>query len=101
MDWVRQQLEIKGLTQRALADALGLSEQKMSHVFTGRRRIQAGEADKIRRFFGFELPEDRPATKYCRGDQGIWNMGKTVRKFVCNRNDQVPARCLHGLEPPT
>lgn len=62
MEWVRQQLEAKGLTQRALAEALGISEQKMSHVFTGRRGIRADEADKIRRFFGYTLPEDRPTS---------------------------------------
>lgn len=62
MEWVRQQLEIKGLTQRALADALGITEQKLSHVFHGRRNIKAQEADCIRRFFGYVLPEDRPAT---------------------------------------
>lgn len=62
MDWFKTQLDMNGLTQRAVADALGISEQKMSHIFTGRRQIKADEADKIRRLLGYTLPEDREPT---------------------------------------
>lgn len=62
MDWVKQQLDVRGLTQRSLIDVLGLTEAQISHMFTGRRRVLADEADKIRRFFGYKLPEDAPVT---------------------------------------
>src|SRR5690606_34816167 len=57
-------------TQRDLAAVLGISEQQMSHVFTGRRQLKVVEADKIRRSFGFTLPEDRPSTIAVSGRVG-------------------------------
>ena len=62
MDWIRQQMEIKGVSQRELGYAIGLSDAKISNVLRGARQLKANEADGIRRFFGFHLPEDRNPT---------------------------------------
>ena len=58
MDWIRQQLRIRDVSQRDLAHAIGLTDAKMSNIMNGRRRISADEADSIRRFFGFRPPEE-------------------------------------------
>lgn len=58
MDWVKHQLETRGIGQGELAAAIGLSESQMSKVFGGTRRLTAREADDIRRFFGYRLPDD-------------------------------------------
>lgn len=59
LDWIRQQMEIKGVSQRDLGAAIGLSDAKISNVLRGARQLKASEADGIRRFFGYRLPEDR------------------------------------------
>jgi transcriptional regulator with XRE-family HTH domain len=58
MDWVRQQLERRGASQTDLARAIGLTESQMSKAMNGGRRLTASEADSIRRFFGYRLPDD-------------------------------------------
>lgn len=58
VEWIRQQLKIRDFSQRDLANAIGLTDAKMSNIMNGRRRITAGEADQIRRFFGFTPPEE-------------------------------------------
>lgn len=98
MDWVKHQIELKGLTQRALADALGITEQKMSHIFTGRRRVLADEADQIRRFLGYTLPEDLPSTiavagRVAAGDhiELVDDYAKGAGMFHIVRPDWLPA----------
>jgi len=58
MDWVRSQLEARGLSQAALAEAIGLTSVQMNKVLTGYRVLQSSEADRIRHFFGYRLPEE-------------------------------------------
>lgn len=60
MEWIREQLSLRDMTQGDLADLIGLTSVQVNKILTGYRRLQAGEADKIRRAFGFTLPEDRP-----------------------------------------
>lgn len=61
LDWIDEQLETRGLTRRALVEAIpGMTESKMSLVMKGDRRLTAVEADNIRRFFGYRLPDDPP-----------------------------------------
>lgn len=47
------------MPRRALSQAVPhLTEQKISNVFAGRRKLSAEELDTIRRFFGYRLPEE-------------------------------------------
>ena len=62
MNWIKEQMAISDTTQRDVALAIGLNDSKMSSVMSGRRQLKSFEADKIRRFFGFKLPEDMPST---------------------------------------
>jgi hypothetical protein len=41
------------------ANIKGMTETKMSLVMSGNRRLTSEEADDIRRFFGYQLPEDQ------------------------------------------
>ncbi len=60
--WIRQQLAIAGKTQSDLGDAIGLTSVQVNKILMGGRQLKADEADKIRSFFGFVLPEDQPST---------------------------------------
>lgn len=62
MEWIRQQLDTKGLSQADLGAAIGLTSVQINKVLTGYRSLKASEADGIRRFFGYELPEDLPTS---------------------------------------
>jgi len=58
MEWVKQQMERRGIGQRELGEAIGLSESQMSKVIHGGRKLSSTEADAIRRYFGYRLPDD-------------------------------------------
>ena len=58
MAWLRQQMDAHGVTQRELAGVVGMTEQMFSNVMNGRRSFKAPEVDAIRRYFGYQLPED-------------------------------------------
>lgn len=61
LDWIDEQLQARGMTRRALADAIPtLTESKLSLTMKGERKLSAVEADNIRRFFGYRLPDDLP-----------------------------------------
>ena len=61
LEWIDEQLEARGLPRRALVDAIpGMTESKMSLTMKGDRKLTAAEADNIRRFFGYRLPDDPP-----------------------------------------
>lgn len=64
MQWIDEELEKKGLPRRALSDAIpGMTPVKVSLVMSGKRKLSADEADAIRRFFGYRLPDDPPRSK--------------------------------------
>lgn len=59
LEWIDQQLKERGLPRKALIEAVPtLTEKKISEIFSGDRRLQAHEADDIRRYFGYRLPHD-------------------------------------------
>ena len=61
VQWIDEQLKQKGKTRRELAFAIGFSEPQMSKVMNGSRKLSADEADAIRRYFGYRLPDDPPS----------------------------------------
>jgi hypothetical protein len=64
VQWIDEQLEKKGLPRRALSDAIpGMTPVKVSLVMSGKRKLSADEADAIRRFFGYRLPDDPPRSQ--------------------------------------
>lgn len=58
LEWIDEQLREHGKTRKELADAIGLTESQMSKTMNGSRVLPASEADSIRRYFGFRLPDD-------------------------------------------
>ena len=58
MNWIRDQLESRHISQATLAEAVGLTAVQMNKVLSGYRVLQSTEADAIRRYFGYDLPED-------------------------------------------
>ena len=59
LEWIDEQLKKRKLPRRALAFAIpGMTEAKLSLVMSGTRKLSSTEADNIRRFFGYRLPDD-------------------------------------------
>ena len=58
MNWIRDQLESRHISQATLAEPVGLTAVQMNKVLSGYRVLQSTEADAIRRYFGYDLPED-------------------------------------------
>ena len=54
LDWIRQELEKRSLSQADLGDEIGLTSVQINKVLTGYRALKASEADRIRRFLSIE-----------------------------------------------
>lgn len=63
MKWISEQMKARGVTQKQVGEAIGLSEVQMSKIMNGHRKLTADEADGIRRFFGYPMPDDLMAGK--------------------------------------
>lgn len=82
MKWVDDQLRSRGLPRRALAEHLGWTESKMSKVMNGDQTLKADDADEIRRFFGYRLPDDPIETEEQRILEQIARLGADQRRAV-------------------
>lgn len=83
MQWIDEQLKDRGLIRKDLAEAIPtLNEQKLSLVMSGRRRLTADEADAIRRFFGYRLPDDPPGTAWDRIQDQIAKLDERQKRAV-------------------
>ena len=59
LQWIDVELERRKMPRRELASRIpGMTETKMSLVMSGKRKLTSEEADNIRRFFGYRLPDD-------------------------------------------
>lgn len=64
LQWITDKLEERGIPRARLIEAIpGMTEAKISLVLHGRRKLTADEADNIRRFFGYRLPDDPPRSE--------------------------------------
>lgn len=54
---IQKQLDIRGLTQQSLADALGISKQVMSKIVNGGKAINVNEIAKIASVLGVTTDE--------------------------------------------
>lgn len=82
LTWITEQLEERGLTQRELGEAIGLSEVQVSKVLRGGRKLSADEADAIRRFFGYRLPDDPILSDADRIHDYLSRLGVAQRRAV-------------------
>lgn len=60
LGWLRRELEARDISQATLAENIGLTSVQVNKVLTGYRALQSSEADKIRRYFGYRIPEEPP-----------------------------------------
>lgn len=58
MDWLKREMIKRGVSQKSVGEAAGLSEVQMSKVMAGARKLSADEAAAIWRSFGYTLPDD-------------------------------------------
>lgn len=82
MDWLRNQMDARGMTQRELASVAGMTEQMFTNVVAGRRKFSAREVDAIRRAFGYTLPEDRPT-----GIEVVGRVGAGNEVYLVDENE--------------
>lgn len=61
MEWIRQQLEHRNIPQAELASAIGISASQLNKTLSGQRVLKSSEADDIRRYFGYKIPEEDTA----------------------------------------
>ncbi len=66
LDWVRDELSARGMTQRALGKAVGLDEATISKTLRGTRQLTATELVAMLRLFGYPTPWDRHGTELQR-----------------------------------
>lgn len=82
LTWISEQLEERGITQRELGEAIGLSEVQVSKVLRGGRKLSADEADAIRHFFGYRLPDDPIQSDADRIHDYLARLGASQRRAV-------------------
>lgn len=58
IEWLKSEMKSRGITGRDIAHAIGLDDAQMSRVLNGGRKLSSTEADNIRRFLGYLLPDD-------------------------------------------
>lgn len=58
VEWLKSEMVKKNLTQRDVGEAVGLTDAQMSKVLSGYRKLSSDEADRIRRYLGYALPDD-------------------------------------------
>jgi plasmid maintenance system antidote protein VapI len=66
--WLAAGLDRKGKTQAGLADALSLSQPRISEILNGKRRIQATEVPKIAKYIGQSPPSKWLKTDLSQND---------------------------------
>lgn len=105
LDWLRNQMDARGLTQRELAAKIGITEQMFTNVLAGRRAFKAREVDAIRKSFGCTLPEERPVTIAVAGKVGAGdhielmdNHGKGAGLYHIARPEWLPVSGIVAAE---
>lgn len=91
VDWLRSETTSRGLLQKTVGEMLGLSEQLISKVFRGDRRLTGDELIILMRNFGYQTPldEDTPATRIIRAAASL---GEDQRNAL--------AALLESMAPP-
>ena len=82
MGWLREQLRSRGISQVEADRAVGLNESQMSKVMNGSRRLTADEADGLRRFLGYRLPDDAADTPEARIIQHLAKLGADQKRAL-------------------
>lgn len=58
--WLKAKMKEKGVKQSDIAELLGITQGTVSKILRGDQIMKASEADNIRRYLGYRLPEDLP-----------------------------------------
>lgn len=83
LQWIDDQLEMRGMNRAALAKSIpGLTETKLSLTMSGNRKLTAKEADDIRRFFGYRLPDDPIDTLTDSLQDSLARLGEDQKRAV-------------------
>lgn len=56
VNWLRTEIARRGIAQRELADAIGLTESQLSKVFGRARQLRADELVVALRYLGYPAP---------------------------------------------
>lgn len=58
MEWLKAEMDRRGVSQKDVGAAAGLTEVQMSKVMKGNRKLTADEASAIWRYLGYVLPDE-------------------------------------------
>lgn len=83
MQWIDDKLKQRGMARARLAEAIpNLTETKISLIMSGERKLSSVEADQIRRFFGYRLPDDPPNSLTDRIEDQLARLGDAQKQTV-------------------
>lgn len=82
MDWLRNQMVERGMTQHELAMRVGMTDQMFTNVVKGRRKFKAEEVDRIRQIFHHDLPLPTPPAIAVAGKVGAGDHVELVDDYA-------------------
>lgn len=105
IEWLKNEMKNRGIPAKDIAQAIGLDDAQMSRALNGGRKLSATEADNIRRYLGYLLPEDAETEEDARLLRILMQMSPERKKALeiliaheleanSDRSDQAPSREL-------
>ena len=99
---IQKELNLKGMTQQALAEALGISKQVMNKIIKGNKAINVNEIAKIAEILGTSIDElltadSEPAVSDSLSFMGTVHDSGTLEKINLIRSAIDEIQILEGL----
>jgi len=97
---IQRQLDIKGITQQSLADALGISKQVMNKIIKGSKAINVNELAKIASIMGTTADELLTVSNEPASTDSLSFMGTVHDKATLERVNLIRTAIdeIHMLE---
>lgn len=99
--WLDKTLKERGITQREIAELLGYREGTVSKIINGKQVMKAWEADRIRRFLGYRLPEDyKPDGPERRVLNVLAELGPDAQNALVSAIELLAGQKAESPQPP-
>lgn len=87
MEWLKDEMARRQVTQKDVGIAAGLNDSQMSKVLSGVRKLSADEAAAIWRFLGYTLPDDESS-----------DIDRRILQQLTRLNDDEKSALMHLLK---